>query len=118
MAHTSETLIQWAEKIDNRLGPISGRDADMLSGLLRELAAQLVGIRHGSEQFTAEITALLALPPWKLCDEEVGEVLSDDGAVVLTVDRGCRNDHDASALALWIVMAINTLAGFKMEPGA
>lgn len=31
-------LIEWADKIDNRLGPISGRDADALAALLRRTA--------------------------------------------------------------------------------
>jgi hypothetical protein len=32
------TLVEWADKIDNRLGPISGRDADALAALLRRTA--------------------------------------------------------------------------------
>ena len=33
--YTKETLIEWADKIDNRLGPIPGPDADALARLLR-----------------------------------------------------------------------------------
>jgi hypothetical protein len=48
-----DLMIAWADKIDTRLGPISGRDADALASLLREAAAAFAGIRHptGSEQF-------------------------------------------------------------------
>ena len=38
---TKETLIEWADKIDRRLGPISGRDADNLAVLLRSTAAYI-----------------------------------------------------------------------------
>ena len=67
----------------------------------------------GSDQFVATLAKLCAPPPWRLCDEEVGEVLADDGAIVLTVDRVRTNE--ATELALWIIMAVNTLAGFKAE---
>ena len=33
--YTPETLIEWADKIDSRLGPIAGRDADAIARLLR-----------------------------------------------------------------------------------
>jgi hypothetical protein len=35
---TFSMLIEWADKIDSRLGPISGRDADALAVLLRRAA--------------------------------------------------------------------------------
>jgi len=38
---TKENLIEWADKIDGRLGPISGRDADNLAVLLRSTAAYI-----------------------------------------------------------------------------
>ena len=65
--------------------------------------------------FDATLAKLCAPPPWRLCDEEVGEVLAADGAIVLTVDRARTNDAEATELALWIIMAVNTLAGFKAE---
>jgi hypothetical protein len=37
---TPQSLNDWADKIDNRLGPISGRDADLLAVTLREAAIQ------------------------------------------------------------------------------
>lgn len=40
-AYTPETLIEWADKIDRRLGPLSGRDADALARLLRATAARV-----------------------------------------------------------------------------
>ena len=39
--YTTETLVEWADKIDSRLGPISGRDADALARLLRATAARI-----------------------------------------------------------------------------
>ena len=39
--YTKETLVEWADKIDCRLGPISGRDADALARLLRATAARI-----------------------------------------------------------------------------
>jgi hypothetical protein len=38
---TPERLTAWADKIDNRLGPISGRDADILAVTLREAAIRM-----------------------------------------------------------------------------
>lgn len=35
---TFSMMIEWADKIDSRLGPISGRDADALAKLLRHAA--------------------------------------------------------------------------------
>lgn len=69
----------------------------------------------GSDEFARELSMLGASVPWRLCDEEVGEILADDGAVVLVVDRNGRTDEAASAVAMWIIMAVNTLAGFKAE---
>ena len=114
---TPQVLIFLADKIDHRLGPITGRDADHLAVVLREVATQIAGISHptGSEKFRTELAKLCAPAPWRLCDEEAGEVLAADGAIVLTVDRARTNEQEASALALWIIMAVNTLAGFKAE---
>jgi|SRR6185437_11977179 len=39
--YTKETLTEWADKIDGRLGPISGRDADTLARLLRATAERM-----------------------------------------------------------------------------
>jgi len=39
--YTKETLTEWADKIDNRLGPIPGSDADALARLLRATAARV-----------------------------------------------------------------------------
>jgi hypothetical protein len=41
------TLIEWADKIDNRLGPISGRDADALALLLRATAVMTQQLNEG-----------------------------------------------------------------------
>lgn len=39
--YTKETLAEWADKIDNRLGPIPGKDADAIARLLRATAARM-----------------------------------------------------------------------------
>ncbi len=113
---TAESLIAQADKIDNRLGPIPGREADRLAVMLREVATQIAGISHptGSEQFAGELAKLGAAAPWRLCDEVVGEILGADGGVVCEADSRV-TDEESSALALWIVMSVNTLAGFRCQ---
>ncbi len=114
---TPEILTTWADKIDRRVGPISGHDADCLANILRQAAKQIVGIVHptGSEQFACRLAALWAAPPWRLCDEEIGEVLAADGGVVLTVEGDRLTEQECSALAIQIIIAVNTLSGFKAE---
>lgn len=117
---TPETLIAEAEAIDRRIGPISGRDADRLAVVLREAAQQIAGIRHptGSEQFNAHLAALGVPAPWDLDEDKVGAVLAADGALVCDADTRVTDDvtdEECTALALWIIMAVNTLAGFKTE---
>lgn len=72
-------------------------------------------IKHptGSEEFSAALEQLGAPPPWRLCDEEVGEILADNGAIVCQVGGESMDDEKAMQLAMWIVTAVNTLAGFK-----
>lgn len=113
---TPDNLIALADKIDRRLGPIPGRDADHLAVTLREAAQQMASVVHptGSEQFAAALAKLGAPAPWRLCDEETGEILAADGVVVCDADSRI-TDEESSTLALWIIMAINTLAGFKAE---
>ena len=43
-------LIVWADKIDNRLGPISGRDADALAAFLRGASARFARMQTALEQ--------------------------------------------------------------------
>jgi hypothetical protein len=71
----------------------------------------------GSEWFAAELSRLGVPAPWRLCDEEVGEVLADDGAPVLVVaaTRDQPDGDDATRIAGLVVAAINTLAGLKAE---
>lgn len=120
MKATPETLIAWADKIDSRLGPISGRDADVLAILLRNAATALAGIRHptGSEQFASELEKLGIPAPWELCDESAGEILAANKEVACQAfDAACAtfDDTRATQAALWIVCAVNTCAGFKAE---
>jgi hypothetical protein len=44
-----------------------------------------------------------------------GEIQAANGDLVLTVDRGDLVYLQPDALALWIIVAINTCAGFRMD---
>ena len=61
---TPGNLIAWADKIDRRLGPISGRDADALAVLLRA-AAKAIDIydRVGRIEATLDATRAAAAAP-------------------------------------------------------
>jgi hypothetical protein len=114
-----EDLTAWADKIDNRLGPISGRDADALAVLLRKAAEALSGIRHptGSEAFAAHLGRLGAPAPWALSDEWPGEVLAANKAIACRALDAVDADRDqlSTETAMWIICAVNTLAGFRAE---
>ena len=114
---TPESMTAWADKIDNRLGPVSGRDADDLAILLRSAAKQLAGIPHptGSEQFQTALTELKSPAPWSLADRTPGEIRAVNGAIMLSIDHGELVGRERDALALWIMVAVNTCAGFRME---
>ena len=69
-------LIQSADKIDNRIGPISGADADRLAVLLREAAERLAAVTADRDAAIAERDRMReALEPFakaadiKLCGE-------------------------------------------------
>jgi len=47
---TPESLDAWADKIDNRLGPVSGRDADLLAAFLREASTRFARMQSALEQ--------------------------------------------------------------------
>ena len=47
----SEHLIKLADKIDNRLGPVLGRDADYLATVLRAAAKQIDHLRAEVEEW-------------------------------------------------------------------
>lgn len=69
----------------------------------------------GSDQFAADLDSLGVPAPWRLCDEEVGEVLAANGAIACNAETiGNLSEDDATRVALQIVLAINTLAGFKV----
>ncbi|OWZ95259.1 hypothetical protein B9J07_05825 [Sinorhizobium sp. LM21] len=54
--------------------------------------------------------------PLRLCDEEVGVVLDDDGVDVFTVDsNGARENEEVSTIALLIAECVNADAGFSEE---
>ena len=116
---TADDAIAWANKIDERLGPIAGADADRLARFLRKVAAKLADIKHptGSEQFSAHLARLGIPAPWELCEESCGEVLAANQATAcMALDAGgAVLDERATQAAMWIICAVNTLAGFKAE---
>ena len=55
--------------------------------------------------------------PLHLSEEDTGVVLDADGRDVFTVDVNSeRPDDQVEAIALWIVCAVNTCGGFRLEP--
>ena len=55
--------------------------------------------------------------PLRLSDEDVGVILDDDGAEVLTIDsNGMRDDQNVQMIAALVATAVNDLAGFDFEP--
>lgn len=55
--------------------------------------------------------------PLRLSDEDVGVILDDDGADVLTVDsNGMRDEQKVQMIAALVATAVNDLAGFDFEP--
>lgn len=84
--------------------------------ILSPSATPQMAIKHptGSEEFAMALERLGVPAPWRLCDEEVGEVLAENGAIVCQVHAIKHAEADeASQLAMWIMLAVNTLAGFK-----
>ena len=116
---TADDATAWADKIDERLGPISGTDADRLARFLRRVSSEIAGIKHptGSERFAAHLYHLGIPAPWALCDEACGEVLAANKAIAcMALDTGgAVLDERATQAARWIICAINTLSGFKAE---
>ena len=54
--------------------------------------------------------------PLRLSDEDVGVILDDEGADVLTVDsNGMRDDRKVQMIAALVATAVNDLAGFDFE---
>ncbi|MEY9098855.1 hypothetical protein ABIA24_001764 [Sinorhizobium fredii] len=55
--------------------------------------------------------------PLRLCDEDVGVVLDDDGCDVFTVDTNrLRDDETVAAIAYAVMSFINMSAGFDEVP--
>lgn len=72
-----------------------------------------------NDQFKATLERLDAPPPWQIDEEETGVILDANGRDVLCIDtNNTRPDSDVSELAVWIITAVNTCAGFRavIEP--
>lgn len=112
---TPAHLVELADKIDRRLGPISGREADHLAVALRWAASLLLGIPHptGSEAFSAALARLGVPAPWELHDEELGVILAANKQGVATVEASRPYQEIETEIALEIITAVNTCAGFK-----
>lgn len=69
-----------------------------------------------TEQFAALLAALDVRLPLFLHEEAVGVVLDADMRDVLVIDvNGERDDDQATQIASWIVLAVNTCGGFRAE---
>ena len=73
----------------------------------------------GSEEFAGQLERLGVPAPWRLCDEEVGEILASNGGVACHVvaadESGLPDENHRTEIAMYIILAVNTLAGFKAE---
>ena len=80
--------LKGADKIDERLGPISGPDADLLAVFLRRAAEALGGIRHpiGSEHFKGELRRLGIPAPWHFDRDQSDMIWADNDVVALVID--------------------------------
>lgn len=64
-------------------------------------------------QFTRTLCELKHPAPWKASSEDYGVILDANGDTVSIVDTNReRSDEDAFLLAIWIVTAVNTCAGY------
>jgi hypothetical protein len=53
--------------------------------------------------------------PWRLNPEGLDELLADNGRMVVRVDpRNGMSTDEAFKLATWVLVSVNTLAGFKV----
>lgn len=92
------------------------REGKALFALYRFQAESRAAIVHptGSDKFAAVLDGIGIPAPWRLCDEEVGEVLAANGAIACNTDTlGNLSEQDATMAAVQIMLAVNTLAGFK-----
>lgn len=92
------------------------REGKALLALYRFQAELGAAVVHptGSEEFAAVLDGIGIPAPWRLCDEEVGEVLAANGAIACNTDTlGNLSEQDAMMAAAQIMLAVNTLAGFK-----
>lgn len=71
----------------------------------------------GSEEFAGQLEYLGVPAPWRLDDEERGLILAANGEMACAAgfDHMPLPDEDRTALAMYIILAVNTLAGFKAE---
>lgn len=66
------------------------------------------------DQFRMMLEQLDVPAPWELDSQDPGMINDAIGAHVLTVDEPRdRSDDDAQGIALAIILAVNTCAGFK-----
>ena len=129
----SMTILEAAKAADEQISTIhaafgspgdygyESREGKALFALYRfqaelQAAIQNGEIKHptGSEEFAARLDNCGVPAPWRLCDEEVGEILAANGAPACNADTvGNLSEDDATQVAVYIMLAVNTLAGFK-----
>lgn len=70
-----------------------------------------------TDAFVAELRKVGVKLPLRVSDEDIGVVLDADGRDVLAVDVNSERPDDlVEAIAMWIVCAVNTCGGFRVEP--
>lgn len=65
----------------------------------------------GSEEFAGELERLGVPAPWHISDEAV--IAANGEVACIAGHEGVASDDDRFALAMYIIIAVNTMAGFK-----
>ncbi|NGO50481.1 hypothetical protein [Allomesorhizobium camelthorni] len=69
-----------------------------------------------TEAFVAALAEQMVKLPLGVSEDEPGVVFDADGETVFVVDvNNERPDDQVEQIAMWIVLAVNTCGGFKLE---
>lgn len=69
------------------------------------------------QAFAMDLQKLSVRLPLRHLDDNCGTVIDVDGNPVFVVDQNReRPDVEVQRIALWIILAVNTCGGFKLEP--
>lgn len=73
----------------------------------------IIGSVESALEFALQLRDLGVPAPWRLHDVDDGGVLAANGKFVFEESFP---SYRSAPLAMWIIMAVNTLAGFAAEP--